>query len=215
MRESDADRLAHDEAMELTAAEASLAARLGVRLREGTKAAADFDSRVMHRVRSESASHPAPGPGAQADSSWWTRRRTITFSPLAGLATAAGLVAVVSLGAQLANRTLVPADESAQAVAVPVDTLHLVRFLIQQPKATRVTLVGDFNGWSREATPLEVSEDGSTWTTTVSLEPGRYDYAFVIDDQRWTPDPLAMTRRDEFSTETSILRLAGSRNHAM
>lgn len=207
MREDDAD---------LSASEAAFAGRLGAQLREGSAAPpADFDARVMQLVRAEAARAAPAGTGAHTGRSWWTRRRTIVLSPLTGLAAAAGFLIVVSLGAQLANRTIGPADESAQAVAVPVDTIHLVRFVIQQPKATRVMLVGDFNGWSHEATPLAVSDDGTTWTTTVSLAPGHYDYAFLIDGQRWTPDPLAISRRDEFGTETSILRLAGSRNHAM
>jgi hypothetical protein len=58
-----------------------------------------------------------------------------------------------------------------------------------------VALVGDFNGWDARATPLARSADGS-WTTTVSLAPGRHAYAYVIDDSAWVTDPRVPVTRD-------------------
>ncbi len=53
----------------------------------------------------------------------------------------------------------------------------------------RVSLSGDFNGWSPDATPMKQYDDGH-WETTVELAPGRYEYKFVRDGE-WMPDLLA------------------------
>jgi hypothetical protein len=52
-----------------------------------------------------------------------------------------------------------------------------------------VSLSGDFNGWSVDATPMTRCGDGH-WETTVDLAPGRYEYKFVRDGE-WMPDLLA------------------------
>lgn len=51
-----------------------------------------------------------------------------------------------------------------------------------------VQLLGDFNGWSREATPLAARKDGS-FSTTQSLETGReYRFRYLVDGKRWMSD---------------------------
>ena len=72
------------------------------------------------------------------------------------------------------------------------DTLRLVRFVMVAPTATRLALVGDFNGWDRRATPmLAVAESTGTWEATVALRTGAHRYAFVQDDSQWVADPGA------------------------
>ena len=58
------------------------------------------------------------------------------------------------------------------------------------PGASRVTVVGDFNGWNPTASPLARGADGS-WRARIAVPPGRYEYAFVVDDGRWVTDPVA------------------------
>jgi hypothetical protein len=62
-------------------------------------------------------------------------------------------------------------------------------FPICQCCAKRVSLSGDFNGWSPDATHMKRYDDGH-WETTVELTPGRYEYKFVRDGE-WMPDLLA------------------------
>ncbi len=62
-------------------------------------------------------------------------------------------------------------------------------FPICQCCPTSVSLSGDFNSWSPDATPLKRYDDGH-WETTVELAPGRYEYKFVRDGE-WMPDLLA------------------------
>ena len=64
-----------------------------------------------------------------------------------------------------------------------------VRFVLHRPDAKRVSVCGEFNGWSPSATSLQRHEDGH-WETTVALAPGRYQYKFIVDEQ-WIADPAA------------------------
>lgn len=54
--------------------------------------------------------------------------------------------------------------------------------------AKAVTLVGDFNNWSQEATPLKLGAEG-LWTATLVLEAGReYHFRYLIDGEKWEND---------------------------
>lgn len=67
-----------------------------------------------------------------------------------------------------------------------------VRFEFTLPATARaVSLVGDFNGWDAGVTPMVRDRSGRTWSARIPLEPGRHEYAFVVDGQRWVVDPLA------------------------
>lgn len=67
-----------------------------------------------------------------------------------------------------------------------------VRFELRLPATAReVSLVGDFNGWDEQATPMVQQATDGTWSARVPLEPGRHTYAFVVDGQQWLVDPLA------------------------
>ena len=54
------------------------------------------------------------------------------------------------------------------------------------PMARHVSLAGSFNNWNDLSHPL-IWENGA-WTCTLQLEPGDYEYKFVVDGV-WIPDP--------------------------
>lgn len=212
MREH-ADGTAGDGDAELTDREAAFAARVGTALRASKAPLEDFDERVMRTIRAGVDITSRPPIRAEQGRPWWTRKRAVALSPLGGLAMAAGFAGIVALGTLAAVRDSGAA--ASLAAAARVDTVHLVRFVIREPGAQRVSLVGDFNGWSRDAAPLEASTDGAVWTLTLPLAPGRYEYAFVVDGERWVADPSARSVQDEFGGETSVLRLAGNGDRVM
>ena len=78
--------------------------------------------------------------------------------------------------------------ETPMLSEVPKVTVTFV-FPTCQCCAKRVSLSGDFNGWSPDATPMKRYDDGH-WETTIELAPGRYEYKFVRDGE-WMPDLLA------------------------
>lgn len=55
--------------------------------------------------------------------------------------------------------------------------------------AKSVAIAGTFNGWNKGATLLTKSADGRTWTVRLTLEPGKIQYKFVVDDDNWITDP--------------------------
>lgn len=64
-----------------------------------------------------------------------------------------------------------------------------VTFRYAAPPGTgRVCVAGTFNGWNMTATPMERDTAGE-WTVTLDLEPGAYQYKFVVDGGRWVADP--------------------------
>jgi hypothetical protein len=166
------------------------AAMVAAPLKSKLELSDDFDARVMAAV----AASQAP---------WWKRSVQLSITPLRALAIAAGLGALMALP----STGLLNSTSPATASAARVDTLHLVRFVVAVPGAQTVSLAGDFNGWSRTLTPL-ADEDGSgQWSVTLPLMPGRHEYAFVVDGERWMADPYAAAARDEFGQVSSILRV--------
>ena len=65
--------------------------------------------------------------------------------------------------------------------------MYSVEFTITAPDAHIVNLVGEFNKWSPIATPMHQRPNG-TWTATVQLATGRYEYKLIVDG-KWIPDP--------------------------
>ena len=201
----------------LTEAQAAFAARAGRVLRTAEPSRRDLADRVMREIRSDAL----PGrPAAVARRrSWWSEPRSLTFSPLGGLALAAGFAGIVALGALGLSGQLgvlgVPSFRGADIVSARSDTVHLVRFVFVDPAATHVALAGDFNGWSTEASPLTATAVEGVWSLTLPMTPGRYEYAFVVDGDRWVADPLARRVADEFGGESSVLRVEGGGSRTM
>ena len=84
-----------------------------------------------------------------------------------------------------------------------------VRFAFSDAAATHVCVAGTFNNWEPENKAMHSSGDGNWWKET-ALEPGTYEYCFVVDG-RWIPDPLAReTVPNPFGGRNSILKVATS-----
>ena len=73
------------------------------------------------------------------------------------------------------------------AVGQPAAVEGGVRFSFQDSLAKSVAVVGDFNGWSKEETPLVKGKDG-VWYAVRKLRPGIYLYKFVVDGSRYVID---------------------------
>ena len=173
--------------------------------------------RVMELVRAEGPSRyprlDANERLERTEARWW-RARTVHLSPVAALAWAAGLVAVASAGtlrAVASGGTASPAHMAAVATPARAETVHVVRFVFSAPDARQVSLVGDFNGWSKNATPLVATGGNGAWAVAVAVPPGRHEYAFIVDGSNWSPDPFATRVDDEFGTESSVVTVGGAR----
>jgi hypothetical protein len=82
------------------------------------------------------------------------------------------------------------------------------QFVLVAPKASTVALVGDFNDWDPARSPMQTAQ--GVWATTVSLAPGRYRYAFLVNGVEWRADPGApVARDDEFGSPSSVITIGG------
>jgi len=188
--------------------DAAFADRIAEPLRAPERAHPSFEKRLMERVRMEGAGlYPKR---TAANGSWWRHEWVIRLAPRTGVAIAAGIGAIITLGGiAVGSRISERRQESSQLVPGTVvrDTVQLVRFVFVDPGAASVTLVGDFNEWTRGATELKRSGAPGVWAVSVALTPGRHEYAFIINGSRWVADPLAVKASDDFGTESSVIRV--------
>lgn len=190
-----------------------LIARIADELREPVALDPAFDERVMAHVRRASSAR------WRHAFRWWTEPKPLRVSPLAGLAWAAGLGAVVLLADRALEQHPAPIAPTPTAPSVAVggqpalDTGNeVVQFVLVAPQASTVALVGDFNGWDPSLTQLHPAPAGGVWSVNVALSPGQHQYAFVVDGKEWRPDPAsphAVT--DDFGAPNSVIVVGGKR----
>jgi Glycogen recognition site of AMP-activated protein kinase len=151
----------------------------------------------------------APAP------SWWSRAAASLWTPhvfewnLAGAATCVALLAVggviAGIGTRSSSTTPSVPPAPVAASAAPSHERVLVRLVVVHPGARTVQAAGDFNGWNPTETPLEQVSNGA-WTVTIPLEPGRYEYQFVVDGEQWIADPFAVEQNDDgFGSRNAVL----------
>jgi|GEM_PF-1191622 len=160
--------------------------------------------RVMARIRADSpAAPPAAQPAAALGGAVVAishgssaPRRGLRYQLAGALLALAASVAWLAVDSTIlqsrsgldpargapAGRMIVLGDTVNSALH---DTLRLVRFVFEAPAAARVAIAGDFNGWSRSATPLADSAGSGVWSVVVALDRESTGYAFVVDDTQW------------------------------
>jgi len=172
-----------------------------------------FESRVMAAI------DPSLSNSVEREKStpWLLRPRILYVSPLAGLAVAAGLVAIITMSVlrTAPNENVAAKDSVDTAFVLPPTNLRNVTnspapipvsapFTYIDRNAKSVFVVGNFNDWDTTRTPLTQSAD-SVWTGNVMLMPGRYEYQLVVDG-KWIADPGAQqTAASEFGSANSVL----------
>jgi hypothetical protein len=82
-----------------------------------------------------------------------------------------------------------------------------VTFALNAPKNQSVMLVGDFTDWRTDRVPLTREASGQ-WQVTLKLPPGRYRFAFLVDNVEWRADASAAPAIDAFGRPTSIITVA-------
>ena len=185
---------------------------LGGELRRPMRVDPSMRARIMNRVRAEARARRAAPPLAADRAAPDARgNRRGSLAGQTGALLAAGIAGILALGT-LDGFAGGGAGGAARPVAAAAirDTLRLVRFVLSAPAASSVALVGDFNGWRRDATLLAAGERGE-WTAAVALVPGHHRYAFVVDDTQWVADPAAVTAAVDSGRPASVLFVEESR----
>jgi len=133
------------------------------------------------------ASSTSPAPGART-ADMVARTRKLQQSRAAS---AADHAAVTPIGpAPTAAATLEPKPaRSPIAYGVrPLPEGGGALFVLPATIGKRVSVAGEFNAWSSERTPLELSATGETWEARVPMPPGANQYRLVVDGA-WIADP--------------------------
>ena len=145
------------------------------------RAPEDFSARVMGRIPQSPPAHPFV---------LWMRRATAR--PV--LAWAAAL-ALAAAGWAL---WIHPGASSAPSVV----------FQIHAPDAETMEVLGSFNDWKPGTMVMEGPDAAGYWHTHVNLPPGRHEYVFLMNGQKWVPDPGATFQRpDGFGNVNSVLEM--------
>jgi hypothetical protein len=166
-----------------------------------------FVADVMDRIAADTSVWQPASAAASAEQGWMGRLwqpHTLRWNLAGALATATVVVLVV--GALIARPgTPVSSDSPGATLTGASNAPVLVRLVVLQPEARTVDVAGDFNGWDPTRTPLEQTATGA-WTVTIPLQPGRYEYMFVIDGTQWVADPFAVEQTDDgFGARNAVL----------
>jgi len=83
-----------------------------------------------------------------------------------------------------------------------------VMFVLRTAQPAKdVRVVGTFNSWNQDQGRMQKGKNGE-WRKRVNLQPGRYEYKFIVDGE-WQVDPDASEwARNTFGSENSVLQLA-------
>ena len=116
------------------------------------------------------------------------------------LGTLGGRFATLGLSIHgVTNAGEVPSESVRGAPPVPAGATRLV---LRAPRAQRVELAGDWNGWT---TTLVARGADGRWYVDVRLPRGEYRYAFKVDGARWAVPDGVPTMADGFGGRSALL----------
>lgn len=140
----------------------------------------------------------------------WLENRPLLGWEFGGAAVAASLLFFVFSPLSMAPLPggLAQAPAFIPVSHAPASGRSAVQLSLYSPQAHSVSLIGDFNGWgSKEEIKLAPSGKGM-WTVTLPLPAGRYQYAFLVDGQRWVTDPQAEQHvNDDFGRRNAVVTI--------
>ncbi len=146
---------------------------------------------LVERIQARLGPAPQRGWAARLQN-WWPQQGRWAAPALAGAVLA--LLVAVSLG------RLPQTAPAGAGVAVT--------FELHAPGAHTVELVGTFNDWRPGAATLTGPDATGHWHATLEVPPGRHEYLFLVDGERWVTDPSAVAHRpDGFGRENALIEL--------
>jgi hypothetical protein len=183
--------------------------------------AADPDAirRVVETAAAQRVMPAADDPAADAPPVARSGGRRWRLAGFAALVAAAAIVGFFVRGSVPPRRstTSVPVASSAPSGGAPMrvaanadqDVVPIPQqFVFRSASARRVSVVGDFNGWSAARTPMTREVGGDLWSVTIPIAPGRHMYRFMVDDSTFTLDPdarVARARDPDLGVEVSVV----------
>ena len=161
----------------------------------------DLLTSVMRSVQ------PKRMPWTKRVSLWVKSPKSNTFIPLRVAPVAIALSGILVLSGYFLFRqqdSRIYSDQGKSGIPVV--------FSLSTPEARSVAVIGTFNGWKSKGHEMHFDPEKRSWSLTVRLPEGRYEYAFLVDGEKILPDPDALFyQEDGFGNENSVMIL-GTKN---
>lgn len=138
---------------------------------------------------------------------WFLEPQAVRVRPALAAALVAVVVGVTWFVVEQRGEQADVVAGQAQLESLPV----LVRFELVAPDARQVAVAGSFNEWDEQRVPLTRNAATGLWSVTLPLRPGEHEYLFVIDGERWVPDPSAHAQVDDGFGQLNSVIVVGPR----
>ncbi|MDM8535692.1 hypothetical protein QUF70_02935 [Desulfobacterales bacterium HSG17] len=150
---------------------------------------------ILHTIRAEKP----PNEWFRRFSDFGVALKTMPFVPNR---VAFAIIMVFAICAvTIVRLNLLPGNQST-GVAQMVE----INFTFQNEEASRVSVVGTFNQWNSEKSPMIYDELQKSWMLRLKVPPGRYEYGYLIDGQRVMLDPNAPFIKDDgWGSQNSLI----------
>ncbi|MBI5417280.1 isoamylase early set domain-containing protein [Candidatus Poribacteria bacterium] len=165
----------------------------------------NFSNKVMNIIREN-----------ETEISFGEKLKNFILSPITlrvNLACITVLLLFIAIRPQFINKTkpINIANNSDTNTNTVSNEVISTKFYLSLPanfnNIENVSVVGDFNGWDVNSFKLVYKGNG-IWEGSFPLKPGKYEYMFVINGQKWIPDPKAKEyKEDGFGGKNSLLVL--------
>jgi hypothetical protein len=133
---------------------------------------------------------------------WARTPRSFTFTPLRLVSATMVLSALLVFSAfflhERENRNITLA-ESGKFIPVVI--------ALDMPDAQSVHVVGSFNHWVPQPCLLHKDNGSTRWLLTLQLQPGRYEYAFLVDGKHMPHPDAEFYQGDGFGNQNTVLAL--------
>jgi len=83
--------------------------------------------------------------------------------------------------------------------------LRKTEFSLSAPQVRSVSIAGDFNQWDTFSHSLKQDRKG-VWRISLSLNPGQYEYRFLVDGE-WQNDPSCRSLIDNAFGTSNCLKI--------
>jgi hypothetical protein len=131
--------------------------------------------------------------------------RLVSITPLRLVTAVAACVLIFAVVFQLPPKRFETAVRRSDSQLVPVT------FKLDANEARSVYLIGSFNGWKPEGYAMKLDRRSNRWIIEISIPPGGYEYAFLINHKQAIPDPKAtFFKRDGFGSRNSVIYISSS-----
>ncbi len=108
-------------------------------------------------------------------------------------------------------KTTTSAQKTVRSKTQTSGPTRSVHFEFKSTEAKAVCIAGSFNNWRPQASDMMKLADGR-WVKELTLNPGQYEYRFVVDGV-WMTDPVCPdTVPNPFGERNSVLTVGEIRN---